>query len=68
MGIGNILYSLLRIAIGVECAERVNVGGVSWQAVYAMARKQGVLAIAFDGLMKIFEQDKEFAKAYPQSL
>ena len=62
------LSTLLRIAIGAECAERVNVGGVSWQAVYAMARKQGVLAVAFDGLSKIFEHDKEFAKAFPMSL
>ena len=62
------LSTLLRIAIGAECAERVNVGGVSWQAVYAMARKQGVLAVAFDGLSKIFEHDKEFAKAFPLSL
>ena len=43
-------------------------GGVSWQSVYALARKQGVLAIAFDGLTKIFEQDKEFAKTFPLSL
>ena len=62
------LSTLLRVAIGAECAERVNVGGVSWQAVYAMARKQGVLAVAFDGLSKIFEHDKEFAKAFPMSL
>ena len=62
------LSTLLRLAIGAECAERVNVGGVSWQAVYAMARKQGVLAVAFDGLSKIFEHDKEFAKAFPMSL
>ena len=33
-----------------------------------MARKQGVLAVAFDGLSKIFEHDKEFAKAFPMSL
>ena len=62
------LSTLLRVAIGVECAERVNIEGVSWQAVYAMARKQGVLAVAFDGLSKIFEHDKEFAKAFPLSL
>ena len=62
------LSTLLRVAIGAECAERVNVEGVSWQAVYAMARKQGVLAVAFDGLSKIFEHNKEFAKAFPLSL
>ena len=62
------LSTILRVAIGAECAERVNVEGVSWQAVYAMARKQGVLAVAFDGLSKIFEHDKEFAKAFPLSL
>ena len=62
------LFRLLRLAIGTENAESINSEGVSWQSVYAMARKQGVLAVAFDGLMKIFEQDKEFAKAFPQSL
>ena len=62
------LFTLLRVAIGTECAERVNIEGVSWQTVYAMARKQGVLAVAFDGLTKLFEQDKAFAKAFPLSL
>ena len=62
------LFRLLRLAIGTENAESINSEGVSWQSVYALARKQGVLAVAFDGLMKIFEQDKEFAKAFPQSL
>ena len=63
------LFHLLRIAIGTE---RVVVPsadeGVSWQSVYALARKQGVLAVAFDGLVKIFEQDKEFAKTFPLAL
>ena len=66
--IDTIILHLLRIAIGAERVVVPNAEGVSWQSVYAMARKQGVLAIAFDGLMKIFEQDKEFAKAFPQSL
>ena len=64
----NTLLRLLRIAIGTEQANSFDTEGVSWQSVYAMARKQGVLAVAFDGLMKIFEQDKAFAKAFPQSL
>ena len=64
----NTLLRLLRIAIGTEQANSFDTEGVSWQGVYAMARKQGVLAVAFDGLMKIFEQDKAFAKAFPQSL
>ena len=68
MNIEETLYSLIRIAIGVESAGSVPAEGVAWQSVYALARKQGVLAVAFDGLMKIFEQDKEFAKAFPQSL
>ena len=66
--IANTLFRLLRIAIGTEQVEGFSVEGVAWQSVYALARKQGVLAIAFDGLMKILEQDKEFAKAFPQSL
>lgn len=62
------LLRLLRIAIDTEVVEVSNIEGVSWQAVYALARRQGVLAVAFDGLTKIFEHDKEFAKAFPQSL
>lgn len=62
------LLQLLRIAIDTEVVEVSNIEGVSWQAVYALARRQGVLAVAFDGLTKIFEHDKEFAKAFPQSL
>ena len=63
-----LLFHLLRLAIGTEGVEQINTEGVSWQSVYALARKQGVLAIAFDGLSKLFEQNKEFAKAFPQSL
>ncbi len=62
------LFHLLRIAIGTEEIGDYNFEGVSWQAVYRLARKQGVLAIAFDGLTKLFEHNKEFAKAFPQSL
>ena len=68
MNIEETLYSLIRIAIDTEVVEVPNIEGVSWQAVYALARRQGVLAVAFDGLTKIFEHDKEFAKAFPQSL
>ena len=64
----NTLLRLLRIAIGAEQVESFGSEGVAWQSVYALARKQGVLAVAFDGLMKIFEQDKAFAKVFPQSL
>ena len=64
----NTLFYLLRVAIGAEEPTAEKIEDVSWQSVYAMARKQGVLAIAFDGLVKIFEQDKDFAKAFPQSL
>ena len=62
------LFHLLRIAIGTEEIGVCNFEGVSWQAVYRLARKQGVLAIAFDGLTKLFEHDKEFAKSFPQPL
>ena len=68
MNIEEILYRLLRIAIGAEQVESFGSEGVAWQSVYALARKQGVLAIAFDGLVRLFEQDKDFAKAFPQSL
>ena len=64
----NTLSQLLRIAIGTESDRSITIDGVSWQSVYALARKQGVLAIAFDGLTQLFEHDKEFAKAFPQSL
>ena len=64
----NILLQLLRIAIGVEEMATIKTEGVSWRAVYELARKQGVLAIAFDGLMQIFEQDKAFAKSFPLPL
>lgn len=63
-----ILFHLLRIAIGTEEIGDCNFEGVSWQAVYRLARKQGVLAIAFDGLTKLFEHNKEFAESFPQSL
>ena len=62
------LFHLLRLAVNSTATESINFEGVSWQSVYALARKQGVLAIAFDGLTKLFEQDKEFAKSFPQSL
>ena len=65
----NTLFHLLRVAIGTESVDSISLSeSVSWVAVYNMARKQGVLAIAFDGLMKLFEKDKEFAKSFPLSL
>ena len=65
----NILFRLVRIAIGTEEADvLLDTKGVEWAKVYAMARKQGVLALAFDGLMKLFEADKEFVKSFPQPL
>lgn len=65
----NILFRLVRIAIGTEEADAtLDTKGVEWAKVYAMARKQGVLALAFDGLMKLFEADKEFVKSFPQPL
>ena len=60
----NTLIRLLRIAIGAEQVESFGSEGVAWQSVYALARKQGVLAVAFDGLMKIFEQDKKIGRAH----
>ena len=62
------LLHLLRVALGVESVDSAGFEGISWSGVYALAQRQGVLAIAFDGLTKLFEQDREFAKAFPQSL
>ena len=44
-----ILLNLLRIALG-NSAEWKGEGGVDWKKVIRLARKQGVLAIAFDAL------------------
>lgn len=65
-----ILFHLLRVAIGTEEAGNMlhSTNGASWRAVYNLARQQGVLAIAFDGLVRLLEQDKEFAKSFPQPL
>ena len=64
-----ILFRLVRIAIGTESADvPFDVKGVEWTKLYTSARKQGVLAIAFDGLMQIFECDGEAAKSFPQPL
>ena len=63
------LLRLLRVALGSEDAVLFSgLETVSWQELYAFARKQGVLAIAFDGLLKLFEQNAEFAKSFPQPL
>lgn len=62
------LYHLLRVAIGAEQVGELNTADISWQEVYNLARKQGVLAIAFDGVMRALESDKEFAKTLPLPL
>jgi hypothetical protein len=62
------LFHLLCLAIGTAESERFATDNIAWSAVYNMARKQGVLAVAFDGLTKLFAQDKEFAKSFPLSL
>ena len=62
------LFDLLRLAVGTVQAEAVTIEETAWSSIYAMARKQGVLAIAFDGLTKLFEQNKELAKTFPLSL
>ena len=64
----NTLFRLIRVAIGADVPTVAEIEGVAWQSVYALARKQGVLAVAFDGLMRLFEQNEDFAKAFPQSL
>lgn len=67
-GISFTLLHLLRIAIGTEQVATSEFANVDWAKVYALARKQGVLAIAFDGLSQMFEQDREFAKSFPQPI
>ena len=47
-----VLLYLLRIALG-NSAERKEEGSVDWKEVIGLARKQGVLAIAFDALEKV---------------
>lgn len=47
-----VLLNLLRIALG-NSAEWKGEGSVDWQEVIGLARKQGVLAIAFDALEKV---------------
>ena len=66
--VDNVLFPLLRLAVDRAGGERIATEAVEWSAVYNMARKQGVLAVAFDGLTKLFAQDKEFAKSFPLSL
>lgn len=68
--VDQVLLHLLRIAIGSEKVSDGNVYAttIAWAEVYKLARKQGVLAIAFDGLMRLFEADEAFAKSFPQSL
>ena len=67
-GISSALLHLLRIAIGTDQIATSEFANVDWAKVYALARKQGVLAIAFDGLSQMFEQDREFAKSFPQPI
>ena len=47
-----VLLNLLRIALG-NSAERKGEGSVDWKEVIELARKQGVLTIAFDALEKV---------------
>ena len=47
-----VLLNLLRIALG-NSAEWKGEGSVDWKEVIGLARKQGVLAIAFDALEKV---------------
>lgn len=64
------LSHFLRVAIGTEEVSVTphKLSSEEWQQVYDMARKQGVLALAFDGMMRLFEQDQELAMSLPQPL
>ena len=48
----NILLSLIRIALH-DSQEEVPLTSVDWKRIVQLAEKQGVLAIAFDGLSKL---------------
>ena len=61
-------FHLLRVAVGTTESEAIVADGVDWKAIYALARKQGVTAITFDGLTKLFEQDTELSKSFPRAL
>lgn len=50
------LFRLLRIALGTE-AEASVPEGVDWPALVAFATKQGVAAMAYDGLQRCYEAD-----------
>ena len=47
-----VLLNLLRISLG-NSVEWKGEGSVDWKEVIGLARKQGVLAIAFDALEKV---------------
>lgn len=47
-----VLLYLLRIALG-NSVDWKGEGSVDWKEVIGLARKQGVLAIAFDALEKV---------------
>lgn len=68
----NIFFDLLRVAIGTKRAEEVaasiEVEGSAWQEVYLLARKQGVLAITFDGLLQLMEVNESLAQSLPKPL
>lgn len=53
----DVLFRLLRIAIGGEVNSPANMLplGIDWQTVYALSRKQGVAALAIDGMRHVYE-------------
>ena len=50
------LFKLLRIGLGTEAEVSVP-EGADWPALVALATKQGVAAVAYDGLQKCYEAD-----------
>lgn len=57
-----LLFLLLRVALSdakshVDDLKSVAWGSVDWHGLYLLAREQGVVAIAFDGIQKIFDAE-----------
>lgn len=62
------LLSLLRVALTSDADSLSLPEDIDWQAVYRLAREQGVVALAFDGLQKKCSRDPAFGASLPRPL
>ena len=53
---GNLLFELLRVAVGQQDCLSHTPTAEEWQELYAMAEKQAVLGICFHGIERLHEQ------------